>query len=426
MTRPPAAVRGGSLHGTVFHPETGKLYWFDPRCIQVLLAWPRPRAWRCFRRRPGLWLGARPGIHLWCDAEGIIARSRAALEASPASGASVALELRALRTAQWMLAIPAEVRAALEPFPTRQWHLLSLVAACGAPALDLVRSTPALAFALASNWVFHTPRVQRPLRSARSLLGPGRSQRDLSAWLGFDGTRSTLRILRRLPMDCLRIDTLLYLRQAMATPALKARLQHLPALNAGVLRVATDPRLAGLVTPRALQELAAWTGPDPWASPAYLLRDTRRMLEQLHPGGFTPPRLHSLEGIRACHDATVAAFHAHAVPDLPFPPPPFAGDDRFRPIRSSRELEEEGRQQSNCLGSYWEGGVSGHLAFYRVLGPERATLCLRRSLTAWHIHGLERSHNRRPSEAAAAEARAWLEAQLGRTLGCPSDPPEDP
>jgi hypothetical protein len=335
------------------------------------------------------------------------------------------MELRALRTAQWMQAIPQEIRTALESFPVRHWHLLSLVAACGSPALDLVRSTPALAFALASNWVFHKPVVQRPLRSARGLLGHGRSQRDLLEWLGFGGNRSALRILRRLPMDCVRIDRLLYLRNAMNTPELNERIRHLPALNAGVLRVVTDPKLAEFVTPRVLQELAAWTDPEPYSSPAYLLSDSCRMLEQLHPGGFTAPKLRSFDGIRAYHDEIVEAFNGSSVPDMPFRKPPFLGDHQFEPILNSRELQEEGRRQSNCIGSYWEAGVAGLYAFYRVLSPERATLCLRRSLTAWHIQGLELSHNRKPSGATSAHVQAWLEWQIGRAYGCAPEFEED-
>jgi len=420
---PPSA---GSPYGTVFHPETGKLYLFDDRCIQVLgPAWPKPRAWRCLRRKPGLWRGTRPAIRLWRDLEAIITRSRAALDGPPEGCPSVSMELRVLRTAEWMQSIPEEIRTSLEPFPVRHWHLLSLMAACGSPALDLVHSTPALAFALASNWVFHKPAVQRPLRSARGLLGLGRSQRDLLEWLGFRGTRSALRILRKLPMDCIRIDKLLYLRDAMNTPDLNARIRHLPALNAGVLRVATDLKLAPFVTPRVLQELAAWTDPEPYSSPAYLLSDACRMLEQFHPEGFTAPKLHSLEGIRAFHDEIVEAFNGESVPDMPFQRPPFLGDHQFEPIFNSRELQEEGRQQSNCIGSYWEAGVAGLYAFYRVLSPERATLCLRRSLTAWHIQGLELSHNRKPSEATSAHVQAWLEWQIGRAYGCPPELEEE-
>ena len=50
------------------------------------------------------------------------------------------------------------------------WQQVEALIRCGESALDLVRSNPALAYLVASNWVFHQPAVRQPLRSARALL----------------------------------------------------------------------------------------------------------------------------------------------------------------------------------------------------------------------------------------------------------------
>ena len=49
--------------------------------------------------------------------------------------------------------IPPHVRSAVEVFQTRQWHLLAMAARCPM-AVELLQSNPALAFALASCWLF--------------------------------------------------------------------------------------------------------------------------------------------------------------------------------------------------------------------------------------------------------------------------------
>ena len=53
------------------------------------------------------------------------------------------------RRSEFLKSIPEEVLAAVAPYSSRHWHLPNLIARCPG-ALDLVRATPALAFALAS------------------------------------------------------------------------------------------------------------------------------------------------------------------------------------------------------------------------------------------------------------------------------------
>ena len=65
--------------------------------------------------------------------------------------------------------IPSEMLPRISQFPDRHWQIYNLLARVPG-AIDLCDSNPALAYMLASNWVFHTPSVQNHLRAARRLV----------------------------------------------------------------------------------------------------------------------------------------------------------------------------------------------------------------------------------------------------------------
>ena len=98
--------------------------------------------------------------------------------------------------------LPREVREELRRYAERKWHLLNLFARCPG-ALDLSRSNPGLAYALASNWAFHKPAVARPIRAARSLVH--KKQKAILEWLGFPATEPARRILAKIRPKSLRL-----------------------------------------------------------------------------------------------------------------------------------------------------------------------------------------------------------------------------
>jgi hypothetical protein len=217
----------------------GKLYLFARSGIIVLRQWPDLRAWRKTPKARS-WRPIRPALHLEPCAEGWTCRvePREQRVRAVTGGTSIRLRLERepeaedwdpfdpgpfdefaagdpeapdhepavepdsatpavalpgtgdgesrrqwseLRRVAFLQPIPDEVLAAVAPFACRHWHLLNLIARCPG-ALDLVRSTPALAFALASPWVFRRPAPTQPLRSARALLR--RPQHEIAGWLG--------------------------------------------------------------------------------------------------------------------------------------------------------------------------------------------------------------------------------------------------
>jgi hypothetical protein len=97
---------------------------------------------------------------------------------------------------------PADVRDRLARYEERQWHLAVLMARCDGGA-DLVDTTPALAWMLASSWCFRSSPVKQPLRAARRLLE--RRQIEIAGWLGLPATRTTISVLRKVPPAACRI-----------------------------------------------------------------------------------------------------------------------------------------------------------------------------------------------------------------------------
>ncbi len=130
------------------------------------------------------------------------------------------------KSSEFLTPIPEDVVAAVAPYSSRHWHLLNLIARCPG-ALDLVRATPALAFALASLWAFRNPAPRQPLRAARALLR--KRQPEIAAWLGFPSDRSTMRVLRKIsPAEC-SIPNLLHLRDLL--PVHPKPLRHIRILG---------------------------------------------------------------------------------------------------------------------------------------------------------------------------------------------------
>lgn len=403
------------------HFRNGKLYLFDHHGVTVVRPWPRPAAWRRTRTKP--WRGRRPRIHLRGSHE-------------PVQMAQWNPEDRAWQAFEE--AIPVHVRDVIARFPDRHFHLLSLIARCPG-ALDLASNTPALAYALASNWVFHRPGVQRPLRSARTLLR--RRQTDILHWLGFPPTRAARNILRKLTFEATTVDRLLYLRSCLFDPRCCKLLSHLPSIGPGTVRVVSDDFLRSALAPSALDELArSDRGKRGWEL-AYQLRDTLRVAEMLP----DPPTLRfpTLQRLFATHDDLVDRFNEGADRWLAdresgdlrsFGPPPLPGTDDLVPLDDERKLVEEGQQMKHCIASYASDVETGDAYVYRLLRPQRATVLLRRDDGDWCVAEALGPRNRQISTEAwevlerwmdQAEELAWLKVYvegLRESHGSPVEP----
>lgn len=413
--------------GAIFENQSGKLYLYSWRMTEVRAGWPAPMAWRKSDNDPG-WRHLRPALTLpMGNVDRQIKRILEGVRQRPykahASAAEMAQERAVgekLHRLQWAQRIPDEVRRPISQFRCRQWHLLSMTARCGEGALELVRSNPALAFMMASNWVYHSPSVQQPLRSVRALLRRGRNQRDMLAWLGFPPTKSIRRLLAKVPPASVSVSRLLYLRQACNEPRMLKAMAHLPRLNEGCLRIVTDPQLFQCVSPVLLEDIAVNRREDRRPHSAWLLKDVVRMLDDLGRSVGVVRGLRRAEDLQHLHDDLAGrgpvedqSFGAATDEEtLSFPPEPVAGTDEIAPIRDPAALRREGVEQKHCAWSFvHDVAVRRHTYFYRVISPERATLSLQLRNGLWQIGELKGFRNASIRPQTRARVEQWLRAR---------------
>ncbi len=410
-----------SKPGTVFKPETGKLYLFQGGSIQVLAAWPRMVAWKKTSKHP-YWVHFRPKISVPPNVEDQIRRLGTCADEHGQLVLPICVppeHLKANRAElawlSWYAAIPPEIRTIVGRFAPRdrQFHLLSLIARCGAPALDLAISNASIFYALASSWVFHRPPVAQPMRSARALLQAGKKQRDILHWLEFESSESVRRILSRVVHKAVTIESLLYLRSSMRDTYAKKALRHSPRINRGLIRIVTDPALLIASTPSLLEEIGHRRDEDSRAKAAYLLRDALDMHRLLFPNARRVHPLLNMASLQEMHDALVNDLNRARIlqSDVAFPPPPIPGTETIIPIVDVQSLVSEGIEMHNCVASYLHRVVVQQRTYiYRVILPgERCTLSISLRGNRWLVSELRRAFNHPASEVAWKTVREWLQ-----------------
>lgn len=422
-----------------FHRD-GKYYRFTRGTVLVVRGWPDLLAWRKTPSSPS-WQRVRPELRLGepepigadrtprkqClvrqpdfDAGEDEARNDPSISFHPDWPGWRLERLQAqLRARRWLVdTFPAGIRQRLGRFPNRQWHLAVLLARCPG-AIDLVDSNPALAYALASSWCFRESPVRWPLRSARRLVR-GR-QRDLLTWLGFPGTESAVRTLRKVPPAACTLPILLRLRELLRDPEALPFLRHARRIHGSTVALLQEPSFRPLLTPTLLEETARRTRPDRTHPVALLLRDTLALLTALPPAN--PVCFLDIRSIIQCHDRLVMSLiRDRDVPDplawndppppessARFPDPPVPGTPSIIPLVNRQQLEEEGRQMRHCVGVYSEWVQSGRVYVYRILSPCRATLSVELRGVAWEIDQLAGPANRPVPRETRDAVQRWLE-----------------
>lgn len=449
-----AAKATGFRDGATF--KDGKLYVFERNSVLVVQPWPHLRAWRMTAGRRQ-WRQVRPNLFLEVSLDGVLsapsttprrlnticqpfpgarrrwdndpfldarlpfdegpidepaARAHRLAEAASVSGWWEKQQARATAAVRpFQACFPSEVRAWLSPFRERQWHLAVLLRGCPGAA-GLLQANPALAFCLASNWVFRSPRPKLPQRDARRWIR--RRQRDIAGWLGFPALGETVNLLRKIPPEACSIPALLYLRHALRTSDVAATLRHFPRLDATVLRITGEARLRALVAPRLLRELSAGVRElGVCSGHVRMLRDMLDMAAMLVPARALPA-YQTLRQLERAHDALAEELNLHgprAMESVEFPAPPIPGHDGIVPLTAPEMLLEEGRAQQNCVASYFRRVADGGEFIYRVLAPERATLQVVRTKQGWQMGQLSGVRNRAVSDSTRAAVLRWMEGE---------------
>ena len=353
---------------------------------------------------------------------------------------------------QLLATLPRAPREALRPYPEYAWSLLRLVFRQPS-ALELVASTPALAFAIAN--ASRVGHLRDDEAAARAPAMVHKRRAEILDWLGLPNTKSAVRIYAKVTATAATVAGLRDLRRLLtsdADDALKL-VRHQPVLNAEVLALLMNPKLQRRVTPQFLEELGEVRSSGTYIVDRinYTLRDYPIVY-----GDRRPPRLRSLEQFRALSAdvgrrmlerrlAEAGPFREllpSSVNELPagetwdtmvapnpddwrsaagdsasssrtrwsFPKPPLPGNANIVPLTSVSALFDESVSQRNCVNGYVGRVRSRQTYIYRVLRPERCTLSLVPDGRGWSIGELYRSCNRSPSPKTVQTVRQWLRA----------------
>jgi hypothetical protein len=388
--------------------KDGKLYLFSKTDIVVMRLWPDMLAWR--RTKTKAWYSIRRHADEVLCSSGRKANQFTSTFVGPHEDCH---KKRAQHNAEYVFApaletIPAREEALAFSLTERRWHALALMARCPG-ATDLFESNPGLAFCLASNWVFHRPGVQQPLRSARALIT--KKQTDIQAWLGFPSTERVRKILTRIDPSALRIRTIARFQRVIQDADVQNQLVHIPCIGHSTLNFACDRDAQPRLTNRFLQQLndkdlAAKDSAEYFK----LWTDLKFQAQMLRDG--LPAAIHSLEQLRRAHDLASIKFrlkNASFIAEARYGEPPFPGITEITPIVSGIELLKEGEEMKHCVASRSYLMNGGSYFVYRVTAPIRATMAITRKGSAWEMAEIKGVGNEPISEAIANECFRRLE-----------------
>jgi len=100
---------------------------------------------------------------------------------------------------------------------------------------------------------------------------------------------------------------------------------------------------------------------------------------------------------RAKNMAGLWRYVAGMMLKLPFPPPPWEGDDKIRPLRTRREMKDAGRELGNCVANhsadYAIKTVTGHGYLYFCEDMPAMIEIIRDALFGWVVGEIKGPHN---------------------------------
>lgn len=398
-----------------FDATDESLHFTTPSSYVRLGAWPRVQAWQV--ERGGRWVRAVRPVEIDLSAPVDLSGDPPRQLRFPFVTPRLRFGTEAVRAFDERL--PPRVRDAVRAWPDLHGWLLEFAA--GGPAcVDLLVANPALAALLVTRWFADGLTWSGVLDETIALVRSGGRQRDLLAAFGMPRSEAVPRLLRKVPLWCLRRGTACALWEVCATPATLARLRHLPVITGPVLEVAASPVLAA-VSDRLLHQLQrlALSPPsgedDDGASPAELIVTDLLTLGELwaeyRPD--QPLRLESLGAVQRQLEALYEDDGREALclrADERLPPPPFPGGAGIVPLSTIGDLVEESDRQRNCVATYADAVLEGEVAIYRVESPERATLSLRRRDDRWELDELRAAENAAVDLDTRRRVVSWLRA----------------
>lgn len=243
---------------------------------------------------------------------------------------------------------------------------------------------------------------------------------DILQQLGFPGSKSLARLIRRISLSQLLPWELQDIDKVLRNSDYLALLRHHPSLHLNHLRLLLRqreplwPGILNLVDEHSSALDISWV--------SRMTRDTLNMAgrnERVFAG------IASRQALQALHDRLVQRFNREhgndpeatraalasqlALEHGDYPAQPVAVSHGIEPLVSWLELLEEGATMHHCVGSYEIPVASGEVFVYRMLEPERLTISLEHRNNRWVVGEVRGYCNANPSPGALDIVRRWVE-----------------
>ena len=401
------------VYGQTF--KNNKYYVFDKQGVTVMKPWPEMLAYRKTAKRS--WKAIRPKFQFnEYSIPNDINRDRCfRCYENELFGENFKHECRPDPLVSFLDKVPIELLNLIKTINSRQWHLLALFARCGKLAIELFKSTPALAWMLASSWAFKQKPVKNHFRSIRNLLESGKSQIEMLEWLDYPSTKSVIKLLRKVDMKDVDVSFFLNFKQVISDSQKVILIRHLPAIEPSLIRLLwkfkmnfTFHFLIDYQNKTRIQQHRV----------KLLLSDffPEKVVKWNHK--FTNKDLDLF--INHCEDFDAdESNHPSASQNRVFPWLPFNLPDGFPEIEyidTEDELFKESEEMHNCLHSYAERCCNGETQIFRMFYPERSVFSIRETDKRgyWELSEIKAVCN----EGIAKQTICHLETWLNKVNAC--------
>jgi len=387
----------------------GRLYRYSANEELIVRLWPNTRIWT--KRR------CSDGLDAKCPDLSLSSWRRIVRRNLPLRGDShlermlLDLDHRARVLQAALASVPGEVMEVVVRFRHRQFAMLSLLSHCPGSG-DLVRSSPALAFLIADAETLVDITMSKTRASGMVRL----RQRDALEALGFPGTESAARILRRVPVRSVSRENLHAVRRLLHRRDAGRFLRQLPRINSGVIAILSCGALLQDLQMSLLHEVSNRPAEDRVATTHQKLMDAeiqgalfgrRPAIHRLC--SIAALDLHLLELARAIRQAAPSSHRSRNFPD-----PPFPGRENIRPLSSVAELTGAAKRLQNCCTSYRTRIAKRYTYLYLVTttvpdqgSSELTMFSVVKRRQRWRLDEIEGERGRRLNPAALAEIESW-------------------
>lgn len=307
--------------------------------------------------------------------------------------------------------LPPEVAEVVQVFRSHQWNIIRFAFFQERLALDLLQSNPALAFILA-NHKGYSQMISIPEQKDKAQAIACLKQKELLKRLKYPGTKAMVNLTKKLRPESVTPDNLEALRVNLTDKTIAEHLSRMDIINAGVMGILGNAKVAGTYDHRLLREVATVKKENYYPFTMHTIEEVCYMCKNTRPRQHVPV-FSSLKRLEEFHDEVSAAFvrvSAHKLRYCKIPKPPIPGTDTILPLNTALKIQKEGEHQHNCVGSYAPRVAQGGLYLYKVTAPERATLeIVRDAGGTWRMGELRRERNQDVRHDTVRAVEEWIE-----------------